>query len=89
METLAVVETPATETVAKRRGRPVVENSVRQQRLALRAERIAEGYIGRGRPVNTNSVRQQKFSEREAKIALGIEIKRGRPKMVKQETVEA
>lgn len=44
--------------------------------------------VKRGRPVIAGSKRQAVLAMREAKRAQGIEIKRGRPKMVKDETVE-
>lgn len=70
----------------KRQGRPVVADSARQQKLAAKAELIANGgSLKRGRPTAQNSKRQVKIAEREARIAAGIEPKRGRPKMVKAE----
>jgi len=44
--------------------------------------------VKRGRPVVNGSKRQAVLAMREAKRAQGIEIKRGRPKMVKDETIE-
>ena len=44
--------------------------------------------VKRGRPVVTGSKRQAVLAMREQKRANGIEIKRGRPKMVKDETIE-
>lgn len=43
--------------------------------------------VKRGRPVVEGSKRQAVLAMREAKRAQGIEIKRGRPKMVKTEVV--
>ena len=43
--------------------------------------------VKRGRPVVTGSKRQAVLAMREQKRANGIEIKRGRPKMIKTETV--
>ena len=43
--------------------------------------------VKRGRPVVAGSKRQAVLVMREQKRANGIEIKRGRPKMVKTETV--
>ena len=57
---------------AKRRGRPVNPSSERQQRLALMAERRANGEVKRGRPVNPDSARQLKLQSK----GTG---KRGRP----------
>jgi len=76
-------------TETKSKGRPVVENSARQMRLAARAIRVAAGgEVKRGRPSNPESARQQRLAVR----ASGVTVKRGRPKMEKQEveaTVEA
>lgn len=75
----------ATET-PKQKGRPVVENSARQMRLAARAARIAEGgEVRKGRPSNPNSVRQQRLAAR----VEGVVVKRGRPKMEKAVEVAA
>jgi len=66
-----------------KRGRPVEETSARQARLALK------GKVALGRKVDTTSVRQQRLAAMELKRASGIEVKRGRPKMVKVEDVAA
>ena len=80
----------STENKTTKRGRPVVENSARQAKLAACAERIANGgSVGRGRPSNPNSARQAKIAAQEARKAAGVEIKVGRPKAVKAETVAA
>lgn len=74
---------------AVKRGRPVVADSARQQRLTARAERAAAGFsTGRGRPVNTESARQKRLAERAAKTAAGIVIKRGAPKKLVTVTSE-
>ena len=86
-----VVETPVVEVVAvaKQKGRPVVEGSVRQLKLAAQAAKIAAGNeIKRGRPVSGESARQVKFATRAALIAAGVKVGPGRPKMVKPEVVE-
>jgi hypothetical protein len=76
--------------VVKQKGRPVVENSARQMRLAARAARVAEGgEVRRGRPTVANSARQAKLAVQAAKIAAGEVIKRGRPKMEKAVEVAA
>jgi hypothetical protein len=68
------------------KGRPVVENSARQMRLAARAARVAAGgSVKRGRPAVADSARQAKLQAKAAKIEAGITIKRGRPKMQKVE----
>jgi hypothetical protein len=94
--------------IKKQLGRPVNENSVRQQKLKLINELKEQGVeIKRGRPVNKeserqkrlelkgkvklgrkvdpNSERQKRLNELEMKRNSGVEIKRGRPKMVKVE----
>ena len=70
-----------------RRGRPVNGTSERQKRLAEMADRAAAngGIVKRGRPSNGDSERQKRLAERAAKAASGVEIKRGRPAMVKAE----
>ena len=68
----------STETV--KRGRPTVEGSARQARLAARAARVAAGgEVKRGRPASANSARQAKLAAKAAKLANGEMIKRGRP----------
>ena len=74
-----------TTTVEVKLGRPVNPNSVRQQRLQQLATLREAGLLKRGRPVVQESVRQKRLAEMEAKRAAGVEIKRGRPKMVKEE----
>jgi hypothetical protein len=69
------------------KGRPVVENSARQMRLAARAARVAAGgEVKRGRPAVETSARQAKLAAQAAKIAAGESIKRGRPKAEKVAT---
>jgi hypothetical protein len=68
----------STETV--KRGRPTVEGSARQARLAARVARVAAGgEVKRGRPASANSARQAKLAAKAAKLANGEVIKRGRP----------
>ena len=68
----------STETV--KRGRPTIEGSARQARLAARAARVAAGgEVKRGRPASANSARQAKLAAKAAKLANGEVIKRGRP----------
>jgi hypothetical protein len=72
--------------VTKSKGRPVIENSARQQRLAARAARVAAGgEVRKGRPSNPNSARQQRLANR----VDGVAVKRGRPKMEKAVEVTA
>jgi len=75
----------STETV--KRGRPTVEGSARQARLAARAARVAAGgEVKRGRPASANSARQAKLAAKAAKLANGEAIKRGRPKQAAEVT---
>jgi hypothetical protein len=68
------------ENKSVKRGRPAVEGSARQARLAARAARVAAGgEVKRGRPANTSSARQAKLAVKAAKVAAGEAIKRGRP----------
>jgi hypothetical protein len=68
------------ENKSVKRGRPTVEGSARQSRLAARAARVAAGgEVKRGRPANGSSARQAKLAIKAAKIAAGEVIKRGRP----------
>lgn len=69
-------------------GRPIVEDSERQKRLQELEEKRQNGELKRGRPVNGESKRQKQMTEREIKLQMGIEIKKGRPKMVKIENNE-
>ena len=62
-----------------KRGRPVEENSARQARLSLK------GTVALGRKVDLTSARQQRLAALELKRTSGVEVKRGRPKMVKTE----
>lgn len=82
-------ETPAkvvVETVVKAKGRPSNPESARQKRIAERNAKREAGILKRGRPTVEGSKRQIVMAAREAKKAAGIEIKRGRPKQVKEAT---
>lgn len=61
-----------------KRGRPVNENSVRQQRLKELEEKRNNGELKRGRPVNNESNRQVRLVELELKRMNG-ELRKGRP----------
>jgi hypothetical protein len=67
----------------KRPGRPVNESSTRQVRLNELAKLREEGLLKRGRPANPESARYKRMMDRQAKLEAGVELKRGRPKMVK------
>jgi hypothetical protein len=73
-------------TTPKSKGRPTVEGSARQARLAARAARVAAGgEVKRGRPAVAGSARQAKLAAQAARIAAGGSIKRGRPATKKVE----
>ena len=72
--------TKGKETGKGSKGRPTVEGSARQARLAARAVRVAAGgTVQRGRPAVEGSARQAKLAAQAARVAAGGEIKRGRP----------
>ena len=74
----------------KRRGRPLVEGSVRQAKLAAQYEKVQNGgTISRGRPSNPSSRRQERLTAQAERAAAGILIKPGRPKVVKPIETEA
>ena len=85
------MSTKTTTTVGKEagkgsKGRPTVEGSARQARLAARAARVAAGgEVKRGRPSVEGSARQAKLAAQAARVAAGGEIKRGRPAVKKAE----
>lgn len=72
----------------KRLGRPIVPGSKRQERINDLESRRANGTLKLGRPSNSESNRQKRIAERQYKIENGIAIKRGRPKVKKDETAE-
>jgi hypothetical protein len=87
-ETTVTVETTVVNEVKAQRGRPVVDGSARQQKLAAYEAKIAAGIeVKRGRPSNPNSSRQARLAAREAKIAAGYTIAPGRPSKVKADSV--
>ena len=73
-EMLLTMETKVT---TGKRGRPVVENSVRQLRLKELEEKRLNGELKRGRPVDEESVRQKRINEIKLKKESG-EFKLGR-----------
>jgi hypothetical protein len=82
--------TKGKETGKGSKGRPTVEGSARQARLAARAARVAAGgEVKRGRPAVAGSARQAKLAAQAARIAAGGEIKRGRPAVKKEVEVAA
>ena len=86
-ETTIVAE--ATKETAKR-GRPVIEGSARQAKLAAKEAKVAAGeVISRGRPSNPESKRQARLAAQAARVAQGLEVKVGRPKGSGKPKVEA
>jgi hypothetical protein len=84
------MSTETTATTTAKRGRPVINNSARQAKLAARAERIANGgSVERGRPANPTSKRQARLAAQAARVEAGIAVKVGRPKAIKAEEVAA
>jgi hypothetical protein len=82
--------TKGKETGKGSKGRPTVEGSARQARLAARAARVAAGgTVQRGRPAVEGSARQAKLAAQAARVAAGGEIKRGRPAVKKEAEVAA
>lgn len=79
------METAINEEVKKQLGRPVNPESTRQKVLAEKAALREAGLLKRGRPIVEGSPRQLREAARAAKIAAGIELKPGRPKMIKVE----
>jgi len=69
-------------------GRPTNPNSKRQIELAEKAALREAGLLKRGRKADPNSKNAIKAAEKAARIASGIEIKPGRPKVVKIETID-
>jgi hypothetical protein len=73
--------------VEKKKGRPVLVGSKRQEHLNKRKERVEKngGVVKRGRPTVEGSARQTRVMRWNELKANGVEIKRGRPKVVKTE----
>ena len=86
-QTEDVVINITNEGVTKKKGRPVDPNSPRQIRIAEKARLREEGLLRRGRPAVEGSARQQRMQARAEKLAAGIQIKPGRPKVVKAEVI--
>ena len=75
-----------TNAAKKAPGRPKVEGSARQQKLAAMAARKQAngGTIKLGRPAVEGSKRQQEIAEKQAKLASGYVPKKGRPSFASQ-----
>jgi hypothetical protein len=74
-------------TKSTRPGRPVNLDSVRQKMLAEKQRLREDGLLRRGRPSVEGSARQARMQARAEKIAAGIQIKPGRPKVIKENVV--
>lgn len=81
MKDQAVVTEVVVATAEKAKpGRPVVEGSARQIRMAeMEAKRASGAKLYTGRPVNKDSVRQQKLAAIAAKKEAGEKLHTGRP----------
>lgn len=80
MQNETVTTTVATEVAPVKLGRPVVEGSARQLKLAAIAARIEAGEsLKRGRPVKEGSKRQEVLAKRAARVEAGGVISKGRP----------
>lgn len=86
-QTENVVINITNEGVTKKKGRPVDPNSPRQIRIAEKTRLREKGLLRRGRPAVEGSARQQRMQARAEKLAAGIQIKPGRPKVVKAEVI--
>lgn len=88
-ENVAEIAALLKEKFAKRKpGRPVIEGSERQKRIAeMEAKRAAGIEVKRGRAIVPGSARQEKLAKLEAKKAAGMPIKPGRPKTKEDERV--
>jgi hypothetical protein len=75
-------------TEKRKPGRPTVEGSARQIRMAMLEQKKADPNFRLGRPVDPNSPRQQKLAELMERRAAGL-AQRGRPKMTEEAKAEA
>lgn len=76
-------------TKSVKSGRPVNPDSVRQKMLAEKQKQREAGLLRRGRPSVEGSARQARMQARAEKIAAGIQIKPGRPKVIKESVVNS
>jgi hypothetical protein len=82
----AVMNAIETNAAKKAPGRPTVEGSARQQKLAaMEARKQANGgEIRLGRPAVADSKRQKELAEKAARLANGYIPKKGRPSFASQ-----
>ena len=85
MKEVKVIQVNTISEKGKRLGRPANPESQRQKNLILKEELREKGLLKKGRPVNPNSKKQIKEKERMEFLKNGGVIKKGRPKMKKEE----
>jgi len=85
MKEVKVIQVNTISEKGKRLGRPANPESQRQKNLILKEELREQGLLKKGRPVNPNSKKQIREKERIEFLKNGGVIKKGRPKMKKEE----
>ena len=85
MKEVKVIQVNTISEKGKRLGRPANPESQRQKNLILKEELREQGLLKKGRPVNPNSKKQMREKERIEFLKNGGVIKKGRPKMKKEE----
>lgn len=83
-----IAQQQETMTEKRKPGRPTVEGSARQIRLAMLEQKKADPNFRLGRPVDPNSPRQQRLKELMDRRAAGL-AQRGRPKMTEEQKAKA
>ena len=85
MKEVKVIQVNTISEKGKRLGRPANPESQRQKNLILKEELREQGLLKKGRPVNPNSKKQMREKERIEFLKNGGVIKKGRPKMKKEQ----
>ena len=85
MKEVKVIQVNTISEKGKRLGRPANPESQIQKNLILKEELREQGLLKKGRPVNPNSKKQMREKERIEFLKNGGVIKKGRPKMKKEE----
>jgi hypothetical protein len=85
MKEVNVIQVNTISEKGKRLGRPANPESQRQKNLILKEELREQGLLKKGRPVNPSSKKQIREKERIEFLKNGGVIKKGRPKMKKEE----